>query len=120
MANPFVHVELHTNDTSKAKEFYGSLLDWKLEDMDMGGPTYTMINVGEGTGGGLMQNPVPGAPSHWLSYIEVADVDASTAKAKSLGGTVVQEKMEVPKMGWFTVISDPTGAVFGLWQTMAQ
>lgn len=118
MGNPFCHLELHSTDTGKAKEFYGSLFDWKLDDMDMGGGTYTMVNVGEGTGGGIMQNPVPGAPSHWLAYVEVADLDASIAKAKSLGGTVVQERMEVPNMGWFSVITDPTGAAFGLWQTM--
>ena len=36
MANPFVHVELNTHDVGKAKEFYGSLFDWKLEDVPMG------------------------------------------------------------------------------------
>jgi predicted enzyme related to lactoylglutathione lyase len=29
MANPFVHVELHTTDTAKAKAFYGKLFSWK-------------------------------------------------------------------------------------------
>ena len=33
MANPFVHVELNTTDVGKAKDFYGKLFDWKLEDM---------------------------------------------------------------------------------------
>jgi uncharacterized protein len=51
MANPFVHVELATTDVGKAKSFYRSLFDWKLSDMDMGGGmTYTMVEVGEGTG----------------------------------------------------------------------
>ena len=31
MGNPFVHVELQTQDPAKAKAFYGGLLDWKLE-----------------------------------------------------------------------------------------
>jgi uncharacterized protein len=47
MANPFVHVELTTPDTGKAKTFYGALFDWKLDDMEMApGFTYTMIRVG--------------------------------------------------------------------------
>ena len=36
MANPFVHVELNTQDLPKAKEFYGMLFAWNLEDVDMG------------------------------------------------------------------------------------
>ena len=50
MGNPFVHVELMSTDVGKAKAFYGKMFDWKLEDMDMGDMTYTMIKVGEGTG----------------------------------------------------------------------
>lgn len=116
MSNPFVHVELQSSDVGKAKSFYGSLFGWKLEDVPFGPMTYTMIQVGEGTGGGMMKNPVAGAPSHWLAYVLVDDVAASTRKAASLGAKVVQEKMEVPDMGWFSVITDPTGAVLGLWE----
>ena len=118
MANPFVHVELQTKDLDKAKKFYQDLFDWKLEDMPMGnGMSYTIINVGEGTGGGMMPNPAPGTPSHWLAYVDVADIDATTEKAKSLGATVVQPKTEVPDMGWFSVIVDPTGAALAFWQS---
>jgi predicted enzyme related to lactoylglutathione lyase len=35
MANPFVHVELNTNDLPRAKDFYGKLFDWKFEDVPM-------------------------------------------------------------------------------------
>jgi predicted enzyme related to lactoylglutathione lyase len=117
MGNPFVHVELMSNDVGKAKTFYQSLFDWKLEDMPMGGDmTYTMIRVGEGTGGGMMKNPVPNAPSAWMAYVLVADVKAATAKAKSLGAKVMKDVTEVPNAGSFSVITDPTGAVLGLWQ----
>ncbi len=51
MGNPFVHVELQTSDTRKAKDFYMKLFDWKLEDHQIGDMTYTMVEVGEGTGG---------------------------------------------------------------------
>jgi len=49
MGNPFVHVELHTQDAAKAKEFYGALFNWTLEDVPE--MDYTVIKVGEGTGG---------------------------------------------------------------------
>ena len=117
MANPFVHVELNTTDTAAAKAFYGKLFDWKMEDMPMPMGTYTMIQPGEGTGGGLMAQLAPGAPSSWLAYVNVADVKSATAKAKSLGATVMKDVTEVPEMGWFSIIVDPTGAALGLWQT---
>lgn len=118
MANPFVHIELQTGDVAKAKEFYSKLFDWKLEDLPMpgGSGTYTMINVGEGTGGGMVTSPAPGVPPHWLAYIGVDDVAASTANAKSLGATVVQDVMEVGSHGWMSIIMDPTGATFALWK----
>ena len=116
MANPFVHVELNTNDVGKAKGFYSKLFDWKMEDMKMDAGTYTIISVGEGTGGGLMKNPIPNAPSFWLSYVLVDDIDAATKKAKSLGATVMKDVTEVPGMGWFSIITDPTGAMLGLWK----
>jgi predicted enzyme related to lactoylglutathione lyase len=115
MANPFVHIELHTGDLARAKTFYSGLFGWNLQDLPMaGGSTYTMINVGEGTGGGMMGDP--GTPPHWLAYIGVEDAVAATAKAKSLGATVVQDVMEVGDYGWMSVLTDPTGAVFALWQ----
>ena len=111
MANPFVHIELNSTDLEKSKAFYGQLFNWKLEDMTMAdGTAYTMIGVGEGTGGGMLKNPMPGAPSMWLAYVQVDDVAASTAKAKSLGAKVVRDVTEIPGVGWFSIIADPTGA----------
>ena len=116
MGNPFVHVELMSNDVGKAKTFYGKLFDWQLEDMPMGDMTYTMIRVGEGTGGGMMKNPIPGAPSAWMAYVLVDDLKTATAKAKSLGATVMKDATEVMGAGSFSIITDPTGAMLGLWQ----
>jgi uncharacterized protein len=117
MGNPFCHVELATTDVAKAKSFYSELFDWELADMPMGpGETYTLIKVGEGTGGGMMKNPVPNAPSAWLSYVLVDDIAASTDKARSLGATVCKEVTEVPGAGWMSIIIDPTGAMIALWK----
>jgi len=118
MANPFVHVELNTTDPGKAKTFYSNLFDWKLEDVPAG--DYTMIQVGEGTGGGLMKQPVPGAPSTWLAYVNVEDIEAATKKARTLGGTVAKDVTEIPGYGWFSIVVDPTGAALGLWKSKAR
>ncbi len=119
MGNPFVHVELNTTDLTKAKEFYGKLFSWKLEDVPMGDGVYTMINVEKGTGGGMMKHPVPGAPSSWLAYVEVDDIAAATKKAKQLGATVMKDVTEIMGVGSFSVIIDPTGAALALWKPKA-
>jgi predicted enzyme related to lactoylglutathione lyase len=116
MGNPFVHVELMSTDVDKAKSFFGKLFDWNLEDMPIGDMTYTMIRVGEGTGGGMMKNPIPNAPSMWVAYVLVDDLAAATAKVKSLGGKIMKDVTEVPGAGSFVIITDPTGAMLGLWQ----
>src|ERR1035438_270197 len=121
MANPFVHVELNTQDLPKAKDFYGKLFNWQLDDVDRGpAGTYTVIKPGEGTGGGMMKHPMPGAPSMWLAYVLVDDIEASTKKAKSLGATVMKDVTEVMGMGWLSIIVDPTGAMLGLWKAKAK
>lgn len=118
MANPFVHIELQTSDLAKARDFYSRLFDWSLEAIPApgGSASYTMINVGEGTGGGMFENPDPGVPPHWMAYVGVDDIRAYTAKARELGAAVLQDVMQVDDYGWFSVIRDPTGAVIAMWQ----
>jgi len=120
MPNPFVHVELNTTDVAKAKAFYSKLFSWKLEDVEMEGQGYTMITPGDGPGGGIMKHPVPGAPSAWLVYVQVDDIAAATQKAKSLGAMVMRDVTEVKGYGWFSVITDPTGAAIALWKPQAR
>jgi len=121
MANAFCHMELGTTDPAKAKTFYTSLFNWQLDDVDMGPMgTYTLIKPGEGPGGGMMKQPVPGAPSSWLPYVLVDDLKAATAKAKSLGAQVMKDVTEVMGEGSFSVILDPTGAALGLWESKAK
>ena len=57
-----------------------------------------------------------GTPPHWLSYVSIANVDESTKKAKELGATILKEPFDVFDVGRMSVIRDPTGAVFALWQ----
>jgi predicted enzyme related to lactoylglutathione lyase len=118
MSNPFVHVELNTPDPAKAKTFYSKLFRWELEDMPnpaVPESTYTMVKVGDGTGGGIMKQ-VPAGPSGWLAYVLVDDIRATTQKAKSLGAEVMKDVTEVMGMGSLSFIRDPTGAVLGLWE----
>lgn len=109
-----MHIELSTTDVDKAKAFYSKLFDWSLQDMPMPSGTYTMIDVGKGTGGGMMKQQMPGAPSMWVPYVEVGDIHTSTAQAKTLGANVLLDSEQVPDVGWISIFIDPTGACIGM------
>jgi len=117
MANPFVHIELTTDNPGKAKEFYGALFSWGLEDQPMPQGTYTMVKAGDGPGGGIMAKPGPEVPTAWTPYVEVDSVDATVAKARKLGAKIIRDKTPIPQMGAFAILLDPTGGAIGIWET---
>ncbi len=112
--------ELLTGDVASARKFYTGLLGWEMEDHDMGEyGTYTLIKSGDTQVGGMMQmagEQFKGVPPHWLSYIAVEDVDASAKKAEELGGKICLPPSDIPGVGRFSVIIDPTGAGFALFK----
>jgi predicted enzyme related to lactoylglutathione lyase len=113
--------ELMTTDTRKAKAFYEGLLGWKSQDLPMEGMTYTMFSKGEKNIGGLIQIPAEAQgtiPSHWMSYILVANLSEMVKKAESLGAQVKRPVSIVPGMGHFAILSDPSGAHIALWEPM--
>jgi len=117
MGNPFVHVELQTQDLGKAKKFYQELFSWKLQDIpEMG---YTMIESLSSPGGGLRApagQEMPGT----LSYILVANIDDALRKSERAGAKVLLPKQEVPGMGWTGIVLVPGGVVQGLYQANPQ
>ena len=115
MANPFVHLELNTTDLAKAKEFYGTLFGWKFEDMDMGpGGIYSTFKPESGPGGGMMS--MAEGNHAWLPYVGVEDINASTEQARSLGATICIGPHEIPNIGWFTIMTDPTNCTIAIFQ----
>jgi uncharacterized protein len=114
MANPFVHLELNTPDLDKAKKFYGELFGWTFTDNPMPMGVYSTFQPDKAPGGGMMS--MPGAPPAWLAYVGVDDIKASTKKAALLGAQVVQDSIEIPNVGWMSILVDPTGATIALFQ----
>jgi predicted enzyme related to lactoylglutathione lyase len=55
-------------------------------------------------------------PPFWLVYFAVTDCDGMVAKAKQLGANVTVEPADVPNVGRFAVVMDPSGAAFGFLQ----
>jgi hypothetical protein len=79
--------------------------------------TYWLYKRGDKQAAGMMKSP-PGAshPPFWLPYVLVENVDASTAQARQLGAQVYAEPTDIPNIGRFSVIADPTGASIALFR----
>jgi len=118
----FVWYDLMTNDIDSAKAFYGEVVGWGVEQFKGSDPSmpYQMLVGPRGPIGGLMQLPQQaqdmGAPPSWLTYISVEDLDASVQRAVALGATVLNPAVDIPEVGAFAVLADPTGAVFSPFQ----
>jgi predicted enzyme related to lactoylglutathione lyase len=109
--------ELATKDAGAAKKFYAELLGWQLKEGDAAPGAYTEIVVGDAHVGGIFQaGPEHGGdmPSQWSAYVAVDDVDAAAARVAELGGKVRVPPNDIPGVGRFCVINDPTGASLSL------
>jgi predicted enzyme related to lactoylglutathione lyase len=117
----FSWTDLTTTDQGAAKAFYAGLFGWEIEDVPVGdGVFYSMARVGGKTVAAISPQPQmlrdAGAPPTWNSYVSVADVDAVAARAAELGANVVSPPFDVMEAGRMSVIQDPHGAFFMLWQ----
>lgn len=116
--------ELATTDHEAGFEFYRALFGWTVhQDMDMGEHGMYRIYGPENAPplGGMFTKPaeMPG-PSAWLYYVTVSDLEEAIRKVPELGGTVIQEPIEVPGGDKVAHCLDPQGAFFALhWTTGA-
>jgi predicted enzyme related to lactoylglutathione lyase len=109
--------ELYTRDMPTAREFYQKVFGWEVEETQMGQGAYTLFKVdGRPIAGGMDMSFLPAdVPPHWLVYFSVANTDDSVAKAKELGGTILDGPNPTP-MGPMAVMTDPVGAAFAVIQ----
>ncbi len=114
--------DLASPDIAASQQFYGSLFGWEFSEADTGDPgnPYVMVRQGGKDVAGMMklspEMQAGGMPPVWSTYVTVKDVEAATAKATELGGAVLSGPMDVMDAGRMSVIADPTGAVFCVWQ----
>ncbi|MGD0879331.1 MAG: VOC family protein [Anaerolineales bacterium] len=111
-----VHIEIPAADSVKAGKFYHELFGWTIEtDAVM---NYTMWSPAEGPGGGFAPITENTKPGNVLIHVDSDDIEADLVRIKKLGGTVVKEKTEIPKIGWFALFKDPTGNTLALYTSM--
>jgi uncharacterized protein len=121
MGQPVVHFEIIGKDAEKLRGYYSELFGWEYDaDNPMNyGTVDREANTnadGIGIGGGVGAGP-EGYDGHVTFYIEVPDVEASLAKAESLGGSRMmgpEKVMEGIEVGLF---NDPEGRTVGVVKT---
>jgi hypothetical protein len=111
----FTWSELLSSNVEESKRFYGEVFGWGWG----GAPEYAEVQVGGRSVAGLMIRPpdLPAeVPDNWQIYFGSADIDADVRKAKELGATVILPSTVIPNMGRFSVLMDPQGATFAIFQ----
>jgi predicted enzyme related to lactoylglutathione lyase len=110
-------VDVTSPELERSVAFYTELFGWAAERdprPEAGG--YTMFSKD----GKLVAAGSPpqqeGVPSSWSTYIASGDVDATAAKIREAGGTLLLEPFDVFEAGRMVFAQDPTGAAFGVWQ----
>jgi uncharacterized protein len=123
-----VHFEIPADDVERARKFYSTLFDWKIEKMEVmkdgDKMDYWMISTSSSggdsnekstaIGGGLIKRQEPQQPN--LNYISVPSIDEYSKKVNELGGKVVMPKTEITGYGFFAVCIDTENNAFALWE----
>lgn len=113
----FCWIELATSDTAAARSFYTQLFGWSVNEFPMGDQgTYFIFQKNGRDAAAMYKQDQEGVPPNWMTYVAAADADASTEKAKSLGANVLAGPFDVYDFGRMTVLTDPQGAAFSVWQ----
>ena len=106
--------ELATSDLERAKAFFTQLLGWEYET-DEGGYV-SIMNAGRLNGGMRVQlEQERGVPPSWLPYFTVQEAEDAARRAAELGARPLVPITE-SHAGRFTVLADPQGAAFALFE----
>ncbi|MEW4467506.1 VOC family protein [Parasphingorhabdus sp. JC815] len=113
----FIWYELITSDIEAAQKFYGPLMGWSFSDSGQQDHDYRIFSINGNDVGGFMARP-DGAeiPPSWMGYINVDDVDASTASIREAGGSIHMEPQDIADVGRFAFVADPQGVMFYIMQ----
>ena len=111
------HFEIPVDDPDRAEKFYASVFGWTFQRYPGAPQYYGMATTGEtdpGINGALFQR---GNASETTLTMSVDSIEDATASILAAGGTVVQDKMPIPGMGYFATFTDTEGNKFGIFTT---
>ena len=111
-----VWVDLATPDAAVSRAFYATLFDWEVDELGPEAGGYAIFTLAGMPVAGIGPTPALDVPSAWTVHIGVDDAEASAARARIAGGSVLAGPMDVLDAGRLALVADPTGARFALWE----
>jgi len=118
MQNPVHWFEIHVQDMDRARRFYESVLDVKLQrlasaDAEMWAFPMSMEHVG--SGGALVKvDGVRSGGNSTLVYFACEDCAIEAGRIESAGGKVQQQKLSIGEHGHIVLALDTEGNMIGL------
>ncbi len=116
-AGSIVHVELHSPDPQKTKQFYADIFGWKFKDVPE--MNYILFEAPSEPHGGVM-TPMEDLGPMVLNYILTEEIEETARRIERAGGAILVPKSEIPNMGWFAIFRDPAGITQALFQGRKQ
>lgn len=113
-------VDLATAEADQARRFYSALFGWEIVDEPFGDLTYgTCLLDGQPVAGISPPSTMDTSDDiGWTTYFAIDAIDVAGHQATALGGRIVTPPRRFPAAGYASVIADPQGAVFGLYQAV--
>ena len=114
----FTHVEIPADDPARAKRFYTDLFGWSFQEIP-GFDGYHLFTTpaGREAVGGAIGIRGQTVPERMRSYVQVTSIDETVPRVADFGGSVIDEKQEVPGQGWFAVLQDSEGNEIAIWES---
>lgn len=119
------YFDLSVRDLGAARRFFAAVLGWRLERFPM--PyEYYRIEAGpqgepgiDGGIGAISAAPLTEDRPLTQLTVPVPDLDAAMARVLEAGGRVVERRIPITGIGWYTTCAEPGGLLFGLIQADA-
>lgn len=117
-SNPVNWFEIYVSDMERARHFYETVFDLRLEKLptpDMEYWTFPMQNDRVGAGGALARMEGVGpSPGGTLIYFSCEDCAVEEGRVEPAGGKVRKPKMSIGEFGFISLVSDSEGNLIGL------
>jgi len=109
-------IDLGTPDIAGATAFYRALFGWEFQSAGPEAGGYGFFQLDGKTVAGGMQSTEGQGPPSWTVSFQTPDADTTAKAAEQAGGGTPAPPMDVMDAGRMAILTDTTGAVFGLWQ----
>lgn len=119
--NPIVWCEIYVQDMDRAKQFYESVFEVKLEklespensEIEMWAFPMTMDTVGA-SGALVKMEGVESGGSSTIPYFHCDEVSLESKRVVTAGGQIHKPKMSIGQYGFMALVLDTEGNMIGL------